>query len=915
MAEPFISKKLWVPERQVSNRVRDAFILKLFDERKCKPTCGYFTDRPMLPCENCAAYKGAHTLYEERIIKNKNYLGFPANNPASIKKVFGYDYWKLKNLRKKVPFSKPIKFTAKLRDGLHKNGIVYEQTRLTSEWLKKRMGIIEAPARSGKTVLHVYIACKLGLRSVVLADRSDLLRQFYNAWVELTDINKKRIKIITKMSDLKDTKKYDVILINYQKLMDIDGPAIQQRRSRRIAKYINDRYSFLTIDECFIAGTKISMADGSTKNIEDVKVGDYVKNATGIGRVSRTFCKESKSLVELQINDQIHREQAEQATTKTITCTGNHPFLTKERGWAAASELDRGQTVFLEDVHNLQEAIQSPVFVDLLEQADMRYYMRVRTEREHKAFDTRRTAEASKDGSCCQVQTNSRTRPLEGTELHTVQVMRQLWQRVCAPASKKTSSYQEILKKKILLTKLLNVIQFSCVTHTRNPANAFRTHEDEQSVKESRNGEEATSNKKGSGLQSIRRMSGWQRHWSNETTEEIEKTPGERVEDGTRHLHTDEYTKDGQLPVCVQSGSWSSGQETSDRSGRTESQCEGSKGEGQEKRQAVKEAWVESVTSIESESGRRVYNLEVEGHPSYFAEGVLVHNCHGSGAISYYRTVLQFKCRYVLGLTATPDRKDTLTKLVKQCAGSVVVVGRSSSIQPLIIPVFTKMKSKTSRWVTMLKSTFRSKKRQDLIIEYIKQDLRDGRRIIIPFPLVKHMHDFKDRIVSQLEKHYKKTKEDFGDNIVGIMRGSSDRKTMLEQFEMGHIKVLIATDKIIRQGIDFKHKSISALYSIFPMSASGDSKIGAPMMYQMFYRVCSPVPGKKQPIVRWFLDESKICQGCYKSSFWKEIKPRLVEFNGRPARYKMRIQDVEAVNSFVCRRIDYDRGLMAALRN
>ena len=37
---------------------------------------------------------------------------------------------------------------------------------------------------------------------------------------------------------------------------------------------------------CFTAGTQVSMADGSYKNIEDIKVGDEVKTHNGINVVT-----------------------------------------------------------------------------------------------------------------------------------------------------------------------------------------------------------------------------------------------------------------------------------------------------------------------------------------------------------------------------------------------------------------------------------------------------------------------------------------------------------------------------------------------------------------------------------------------------------------------------------------------------
>ena len=72
---------------------------------------------------------------------------------------------------------------------------------------------------------------------------------------------------------------------------------------------------------------------------------------------------------------------------------------------------------------------------------------------------------------------------------------------------------------------------------------------------------------------------------------------------------------------------------------------------------------VVGITHIKLKSPRTVYNLQVAGHPSFYADGVLVHNCHliapeGDGM---YRTfladmkVINPHVR-VIGLTATPFR-------------------------------------------------------------------------------------------------------------------------------------------------------------------------------------------------------------------------------------------------------------------
>jgi superfamily II DNA or RNA helicase len=53
-----------------------------------------------------------------------------------------------------------------------------------------------------------------------------------------------------------------------------------------------------------------------------------------------------------------------------------------------------------------------------------------------------------------------------------------------------------------------------------------------------------------------------------------------------------------------------------------------------------------------------VYNIEVDRHSNYFANGFLVHNCHHATSKSYGRVYEHFAGVPHLGVTATPDRLD-----------------------------------------------------------------------------------------------------------------------------------------------------------------------------------------------------------------------------------------------------------------
>lgn len=54
----------------------------------------------------------------------------------------------------------------------------------------------------------------------------------------------------------------------------------------------------------------------------------------------------------------------------------------------------------------------------------------------------------------------------------------------------------------------------------------------------------------------------------------------------------------------------------------------------------------------------QVYNLEVDGNNNYFANGILVHNCHRALAASYRQLLERLPDATILGFTATPFRTD-----------------------------------------------------------------------------------------------------------------------------------------------------------------------------------------------------------------------------------------------------------------
>ncbi|MFD6554406.1 HNH/endonuclease VII fold putative polymorphic toxin, partial [Streptomyces sp. NPDC058398] len=98
-------------------------------------------------------------------------------------------------------------------------------------------------------------------------------------------------------------------------------------------------------NQCFLAGTDVLMADGSTKNIEDIKLGDKVLatdpkiGTTGPRKVTRLIRTENdKHFNELSI--------ATEDGIEKLTATYEHPFWSpSQRDWIPAGALKSGMTL------------------------------------------------------------------------------------------------------------------------------------------------------------------------------------------------------------------------------------------------------------------------------------------------------------------------------------------------------------------------------------------------------------------------------------------------------------------------------------------------------------------------------------------------------------------------------------------
>jgi len=95
-------------------------------------------------------------------------------------------------------------------------------------------------------------------------------------------------------------------------------------------------------DECLHPDSKILMADGGTKPIKDVMVGDMVVTTNEV-----TQKQENKPVIKVHRNLSVSEQMYEIGCSneKTIRITGNHKVMLKNGEWKRADDLKIGDII------------------------------------------------------------------------------------------------------------------------------------------------------------------------------------------------------------------------------------------------------------------------------------------------------------------------------------------------------------------------------------------------------------------------------------------------------------------------------------------------------------------------------------------------------------------------------------------
>ncbi len=226
---------------------------------------------------------------------------------------------------------------------------------------------------------------------------------------------------------------------------------------------------------------------------------------------------------------------------------------------------------------------------------------------------------------------------------------------------------------------------------------------------------------------------------------------------------------------------------------------------------------------------------------------LIVDECHRTPSRTFTEAVKAFDCKYMLGLSATPWRRDKLSKLIFWHIGDVIhevdkvnLIENGDILQAEVITRKTKFKPYSDpvmEYSKMLSELTQDKQRNLLIASDIAKEALNGGGI----SLVLSDRKVHCEVIQEL------LRDSFGissDLLTGDVP-TKQRQDIVDRLNKGKVKVLIATGQLIGEGFDCKE--LSTLFMATPIKFNG-------RVLQYLGRVLRPAPGKKKAKVYDYID-------------------------------------------------------------
>ena len=171
---------------------------------------------------------------------------------------------------------------------------------------------------------------------------------------------------------------------------------------------------------------------------------------------------------------------------------------------------------------------------------------------------------------------------------------------------------------------------------------------------------------------------------------------------------------------------------------------------------------------------------------------VIVDECHHIPALTFEQIVKNFKGKYILGLSATPNRKDELDPILYQQLGNISYEYKKPKTHTnRLLVIKTEFTSSADNYASIINELVSNEDRNRQIAKTIKENI--DRKILLLSDRIEHLN--------LLENILKEENIDF----VSV-HGSQNKKEQVENMQKVKTSSLIlATSSFFGEGIDFPH--------------------------------------------------------------------------------------------------------------
>lgn len=253
MTSGVLSNVAWVPKTSaLLAAAKQDFEKYMYNDKQCS-SCEYLPERHCEVCTTCPAFLGHYRLWRKRRNKEtgKRYIGFPTGNRKLLKSTL--DGIRLKDRRVRVPMKHDLRFTGKYRGS---------QEDAVNRMAKKGYGLIEAPPRTGKTVMSTAVVCKVGYKAIILASQTEWLKGFLDTFIGNKQTGAKAMTnardyggnkhVIGFANTLEEFKKYDVCLVTYQTFLSAKGQKLLKQAASMFGTVVVDEADKVAA-RCFLS--------------------------------------------------------------------------------------------------------------------------------------------------------------------------------------------------------------------------------------------------------------------------------------------------------------------------------------------------------------------------------------------------------------------------------------------------------------------------------------------------------------------------------------------------------------------------------------------------------------------------------------------------------------------------------------